>query len=355
MTYKLLIVDDELPNLRLLERLFRRDYTCLTASSGVEAIKLLEQHDVAVVITDQRMPQMTGIELLQQTSDLRPHMVRILLTGYMDVEALVEALNSGLVNTYLSKPWNNDDLKRRVGRAIEHYERNKSRNTLVLTNERLTERLKQISLDFVQVLGDTLKAQDEYLYDCGIRVARYASLMAGRLGLSDKAATDLASAATLHEMGGSETPAAEDLKLSPAASDPGSILPPERAARILSHVPELRDVAEIIRFYQENFDGTGSPRNLAGEQIPLSSRVLRIAHEYDQMTSPRSVARTMTHAQASASLLKRAGEVFDPILVHTFALIDLAELSDPHAARVTESTLDFEFSPTNKAALPVSI
>ena len=70
MTYKLLIVDDELPNLRLLERLFRRDYTCLTASSGAEAIKLLEQHDVAVVITDQRMPQMTGIELLK--ADCRP-------------------------------------------------------------------------------------------------------------------------------------------------------------------------------------------------------------------------------------------------------------------------------------------
>ena len=142
-------------------------------------------------------------------------MVRILLTGYMDVEALVEALNSGLVNTYLSKPWNNDDLKRRVVRAIEHYERNKSRNTLVLTNERLTERLKQITLDFVQVLGDTLKAQDQYKYDHGIRVARYASLMGERLGLTEEAATDLASAATLHEMGGIEAPTAEDLQLSP--------------------------------------------------------------------------------------------------------------------------------------------
>jgi response regulator RpfG family c-di-GMP phosphodiesterase len=355
MTYKLLIVDDELPNLRLLERLFRRDYTCLTASSGAEAIKLLEQHDVAVVITDQRMPQMTGIELLMQTADLRPHMVRILLTGYMDVEALVEALNSGLVSTYLSKPWNNDDLKRRVGRAIEHYERNKSRNTLVLTNERLTERLKQIPLDFVQVLGDTLKAQDQYKYDHGIRVARYASFMGERLGLTETAALDLASAAALHEMGGSEAPAAEDLQLSPPGSDPGSLLQPERAARILSHVPELRGVAEIIRFYQENFDGTGSPRNLVGEQIPLSSRILRVAHEYDHLTNPRDSARTLTHAEATANLAKHSGEVFDPIVVHTFALIGMAELSDPYSMMIGETTTDLEISTNTEMSLPVAI
>ncbi len=69
MTYKLLIVDDEMANIRLLERLFRDDYYCLTASSGEEAIKLLDQHDVAVIVTDQRMPQMTGIELLKRSAD----------------------------------------------------------------------------------------------------------------------------------------------------------------------------------------------------------------------------------------------------------------------------------------------
>lgn len=355
MTYKLLIVDDELPNLRLLERLFRRDYTCLTASSGAEAIKLLEQHDVAVVITDQRMPEMTGIELLKKTADLRPHMVRILLTGYMDVEALVEAVNSGLVNTYLSKPWSNEDLKRRLVRAIAHYERNKSLNTLVLANERLTERLKQMTLDLIQVLGDTLKAQDQYNYDHGIRVARFAAFMGDRLGLTEEAAIDLASAAMLHEMGAIEAPTAEDLQLSPASIDPALLLQPERAARILSHVPELRDVAEIIRFYQENFNGTGSPRNLVGEQIPLSSRILRVAHEYDHMTSPRSSSEALTHAEAAAKLAKHSGEVFDPIVVQTFSLIELAELSDPYSIKPGDTTSDFEFSKTIKVSLPASI
>ena len=156
-------------------------------------------------------------------------------------------------------------------------------------------------------------------------------------------------------MGGIEAPTAEDLQLSPAGSDPGSLLQPERAARILSHVPELRDVAEIIRFYRENFDGTGSPKNLVGEQIPLSSRILRVAHEYDQMTSPRNSARTLTHAEAAANLAKHSGEVFDPIVVHTFALIGPAELSDPYSIKFGDSTPILSFQRRRRRARPVSI
>src|ERR1700704_5186696 len=141
MTYKLLIVDDELANLRLLERLFRPDYYCLTASSGEDAIRLLSQHDVAILITDQRMPQMSGIDLLKRTAELRPHMARILLTGYTDVEALVEAINCGLVHRYITKPWNNDELKLEVSRALEQYENNKTRSALEVANERLRMRL----------------------------------------------------------------------------------------------------------------------------------------------------------------------------------------------------------------------
>jgi response regulator RpfG family c-di-GMP phosphodiesterase len=272
-------------------------------------------------------------------------MVRILLTGYMDVEALVEALNSGLVNTYLSKPWNNEDLKRRLVRAIELYERNKNRHTLVLANERLTERLKQMTLDFVEVLADSLKARDQYTYEHGIRVARYASLMGERLGLSEEASTNLASAATLHELGDIEAANADFPVLTPISGDPGQLpLQPERAARILSHVPELRDVAEIIRFYQENFNGTGSPKNLVGEQIPLSSRILRVAHEYDLMTSRRDSARTISHPEAASYLAKHSGGVFDPNVVKAFAQIQLDELPDPYSINVNDPTPDFELS-----------
>ena len=157
MTYKIMIVDDEPANLRVLERLFRPDYQVVTAPSGAEALALLDQHDVALLISDQRMAAMTGIELMMKTVAIRPQMVKILLTGYTDVGALIEALNSGLVYRYLTKPWNNDDLRTTVSRALEHYEVMKSKHILGMENQRLRARLAEISdmaseaLDLVSV------------------------------------------------------------------------------------------------------------------------------------------------------------------------------------------------------------
>lgn len=145
MKHKILIVDDEAANLRALERVFRNDQTVLTAQSGADALSILQQHDVALLISDQRMPAMTGIELLQKTVHLRPHMVRILLTGYTDVSTLIEAINCGQVYKYVTKPWNNDDLKVTVSRALEHFETNKTRHNLEMMNQRLRARLDEIS------------------------------------------------------------------------------------------------------------------------------------------------------------------------------------------------------------------
>lgn len=144
MTYKILIVDDEPANLRALERLFRDDYEVITAGSGADALELLRQHDIALLITDQRMPSMTGIDLLKNTVPLRPRMVRIILTGYTDIDALVEAINCGQVYKYVTKPWNNDDLRLTVARALEHYETVKARHDLEMTVQRLTGRLNEI-------------------------------------------------------------------------------------------------------------------------------------------------------------------------------------------------------------------
>ena len=144
MSYKILIVDDEPANLRTLARLFRDQYAVMTAGSGAEALQLLGQHDFALLITDQRMPGMTGIELLKNTVLLRPRMVRMILTGYTDVEALVEAINCGEVYRYVTKPWNNDELRLTVKRALEHFETNKKSHSLEHMNSRLISRLKEI-------------------------------------------------------------------------------------------------------------------------------------------------------------------------------------------------------------------
>lgn len=145
MTYKIMIVDDEPANLRTLLRLFRQEYQVITAESGAEALTLLQQHDVALMISDQRMPQMTGTELMKKAVEVRPQMVKILLTGYTDIGALIESINSGLVYRYLTKPWNNDDLQLTVARALEHYEISKSNCLIAMENKRLRARLHSIS------------------------------------------------------------------------------------------------------------------------------------------------------------------------------------------------------------------
>ena len=146
MKYKVLIVDDEPANLRALERLFRAQYEVLTAGSGAAALEILGEHDVALLIADQRMPEMTGIELLKRTVTIRPRMVRIILTGYTDVEALVEAINCGQVYRYVTKPWSNEELQLTVKRALEHYETNKNQFELELANQRLLARLREIQM-----------------------------------------------------------------------------------------------------------------------------------------------------------------------------------------------------------------
>jgi CheY-like chemotaxis protein len=123
MKYKILIVDDEKENLRLLERLFRRTHDVFEATSGAEGIKMLELHDIELIISDQRMPGMTGIEFLKLASQLRPNTVRIILTGYTDVNDLVDVINSGVVYKYITKPWVNEDLIQTVARGLGLFEK----------------------------------------------------------------------------------------------------------------------------------------------------------------------------------------------------------------------------------------
>ena len=155
MKHKILIVDDEPANLRALERLFREQYDVLTAPSGAEALELLNHHDVALLVTDQRMPELTGIELLKKTVTLRPRMVRIILTGYTEVDALVEAINCGHVYRYVTKPWTNEELRLTVKRALEHYETNKKRSDLESVNIRLVARMREIQ--------ELTKLEDDWL------------------------------------------------------------------------------------------------------------------------------------------------------------------------------------------------
>jgi len=318
MNHKLLIVDDETANLRLLERLFSREFQCLTASSGPEAIRLLEKHDIAILITDQRMPEMTGIELLKQTALLRPHMVRILLTGYTDVEALVEAINSGLVYMYITKPWNNEDLKIRVNRACEHYENNKKRFALADANQRLLTRLEDVKTSITTALSEMLEIRDPLASKHAFRVRDYAGMIANKIGVTEEQHEALSKAALLLNLAGIEAPRFARAIADTGVEQTASRAQSEAEAKLLHSIPDLASVAEIVDSVRENYDGSGLPRGLMGEQIPLLSRILSLANEYGQMVLP-GVSAAMTHEEVMRFLTQRSGKQFDPKLIEVLS------------------------------------
>ncbi|MDQ5908859.1 MAG: two-component system, NtrC family, response regulator HupR/HoxA [Pseudomonadota bacterium] len=146
--HNLLIVDDEKEILRSLRLTFTEDHDVFTASSGTEALEILQQQGIALIITDQRMPEMTGVELLKRVIDLNPQIMRILLTGYTDTAALVQAINQGHIYQYITKPWERQDLRLVIRRALETYEMN-------LENQRLAKEL--------QMANEQLRGENAFL------------------------------------------------------------------------------------------------------------------------------------------------------------------------------------------------
>jgi len=143
----ILYVDDEENNLVSFKATFRLKYNVIIASSADKALEFLETNSVEIIITDQRMPNMTGIEFLEKVIEQYPAPVRILLTGYADMNAVIDAVNKGKIFHYLSKPWNEQELNETIKKAFEVYKANKEikemNDKLALSNDQLEFLLRQ--------------------------------------------------------------------------------------------------------------------------------------------------------------------------------------------------------------------
>jgi signal transduction histidine kinase len=160
MKHTVLVVDDEADNVDALERLFRRKYNVLKATSGKQALKELENNDVSLIVTDQRMPNMTGVEFLEESMDTHPNAVRILLTGFTDIDSVIAAINSGQVYRYVTKPWDPRDLMNTVDKAIERYEMSaelKEKNAALEKALRELKTLDEAKSNFMILINHELK------------------------------------------------------------------------------------------------------------------------------------------------------------------------------------------------------
>ena len=170
---RILYVDDDQENLRTFRRIFRKYYDVLLAESGAEGLEILQtQTPIPVIITDQRMPEMTGIEFLDHSIRLSPESIRIIITGFTDVQALIDAINMGRVYRYITKPWDEQELYVTIKRAVESYEL-KIRNTQLLSDlQRKHEELEQ-SYQALQTAQEKL-IQSEKLASIGRLASRIA-------------------------------------------------------------------------------------------------------------------------------------------------------------------------------------
>jgi signal transduction histidine kinase len=162
--YKILYVDDELHNLTTFKETFRKEYEVFTALSGDEGLNILrKEKDIALIITDQRMPNMTGIQFLEKTIPEFPDTIRMILTGFTDIEALIDAINTGRVYRYITKPWDENELRITLKRALEAYELSQQNKKLIEDLIRINKELDQKVEERTQELKQANERKDELL------------------------------------------------------------------------------------------------------------------------------------------------------------------------------------------------
>ncbi len=321
--YTVLVVDDEPDNLELLRRTFRREYNVLAADSGFAALDAVKGEDVALIISDQRMPGMTGAEMLARTVDTHPDTIRLILTAYTDVKDLISAINEGKVYRYVTKPWDPDELKLTVTRALEAYQ-------LQLDNKMLLERLRENFAKTLQILAVTLDARDPYTAGHTGRVAYWSLEIAARINLSEEEKEILRTGSFLHDIGKIGVKEAVLHKNGRLTDEEYQHIMqhPSVGARIIEPMPDLAPMIPVVKYHHEKLDGTGYPEGLKGDQIPLLARIASIADIYDALVTDRPYRKGMPREQALEIVESAKGKHLDPDLTAIFTEIVQASPTD---------------------------
>jgi putative nucleotidyltransferase with HDIG domain len=329
---RILVVDDEEPIREIVcSMLASAGYTCSQAASGLEALALLESgEEFALMLSDLMMAELDGIGLLERTKERFPDMPVVMVTAVHDISVALAAIRNGAYD-YLLKPFEREQLLATARRALEN-RRLKLENRAYQTNlESLvaarTEQLRQAMQDLersyditLEALGDALDLKDAETEGHSKRVTAFTIAMARAMGLPADRIRVIARGAFLHDVGKMAIPDAILRK-------PGKLTDVEvaimrehcyRGYQMLRKIPFLQEAAEIVYAHQERWDGTGYPRNLKGEQIPLGARIFAIADTLDAIRSDRPYRPAQSFVAAREEIVRWSGRQFDPKVVDTF-------------------------------------
>jgi putative nucleotidyltransferase with HDIG domain len=329
---RILVVDDE-ESVRTVTAamLALSGYAATTIESAEAAITRLSQDpDYDLILSDIMMPSTDGLTLLDQLTTDHPGVPVVMFSAINDVDVIINAFRRGAVD-YLLKPFLRSELESVVLRATEHG-RLRKQNTIYRQNlesivSSRTGRLRSTMQDLersyditLEAMGDALDLRDQETEGHSRRVTAYAIALAEAMGVQSDDLRTIARGAFLHDIGKIATPDAILLKPGRLTSDEMAVMKEhcERGYEMVSKIPFLREAAEIVYAHQECFDGSGYPRGLRGEEIPLGARIFAIADALDAMTSDRPYRRGTSFAAATREIVQCSGGQFDPQIVEVF-------------------------------------
>jgi len=351
---RLLLVDDEENILRSLQRVLRKEpYELAMTKSGDEALQLMEDQRIDLVISDARMPGMDGPTLLAKIKKRFPWCIRILLTGYADIDSTISAINDGQIYRYISKPWDDEELRLVIRQALAFQHSERRRLALEKLTRKQNQELQELNASLEQkVLSRTEELSETAdMLDLAYQELRqsyvtttevFSSLIDKRLPanrqpnakvialvkafaeyhkLDSELAQNLSMAAALYNLGKLSWP--DDLFTSPS-----DLLTrdqrleymkyPVAGEQLLMALEPLKETARIIRHHQEKWNGYGTPDRLEAHDIPMGSRILRLAVDFIELQFGLILERRVPRDNAIKLIKRYSGRLYDPEITDQF-------------------------------------
>jgi len=321
----LLVVDDEEAICTALKRfLTGQGYDVYTAGTGAEALQAVRRYKLACVLLDVRLPDSNGVDLVPQILEQEPNVAILMLTAVNDAASATLCMQRGATD-YLTKPVDLADLGRAIQRALRRRETQiesakinqwLKEEVALRTAELRMERanLERISVNTLEALVNALEAKDSYLRGHSARVADFAAMVAGEMGLPDDQIEAIRTAGRLHDIG--KIGIREEIlnKQGPLTDEEFEHVKthPVVGSDIIAPLTHLGRVIQYVRSHHERWDGRGYPDGLAGEAIPMGARIIGVVEIYDALTTSRPYQEKMVPELAVERLRDLIGTVVDP-------------------------------------------
>jgi putative nucleotidyltransferase with HDIG domain len=328
---KILVVDDEEAIREVVSTLLdAQGYRCVTCANGRLALDAFRSDSFDLVLSDIVMPEMDGLKLLSELRVDDPDVPVIMVTAMHDIAIALEAIRAGAYD-YILKPFEKDQLYLSVRRALEHRRLVIENRTYQTELEQVVaERTQQLSIalqdleqsyDYtLEALGGALDAKDAETEGHCQRVTAFTITIAKAMGVDKGLLRHIARGAFLHDIGKMGVPDSILRKPGPLTAEEREVMRRhcDIGYAVLERIPFLKEAAEIVLSHQECYDGSGYPRGLRGEQIPLGARIFAVADTLDAMISDRPYRKALPISAAREEIKRYAGRQFDPRVVEVF-------------------------------------